>query len=568
MRNSFFHKIGCLAAICLLQGCFLIQSPNHTMPLAPDASEGQSMLAAYHYSLGVLNLLNENSGEAIVEFEKARQFDPNSPVLATELAILHSEKGALGKSLELLNDASKLHPRDAELRFLLAGLYANLKDHPRAILEYQAVITLDPKHTLAHLYLGTLYAEQKEYQNSLDTLRKLLIIDPDHVIGHYYLAKVLMELKQNDEAEKELKKALALRPSFESAMVDLGLLYEKQKNSALAIGVYENFSKINPGRVKVRLRLGDLLLREKRDAEADQVFREVLQQHAANKETMLTVGLIFLERDRQEQAIALFRKLLASYPDDQKIRYVLATAYDEKSMNPQALEMFRLIPTDSEFFVNARIHAAAILKKEGNIDGAIKILQETLAQKRDAPGLYVFLASLYDEKKDLPRAEKVLQEGLSILPKSTEVLYSLGVLFEKTDRFEAGIQQMRLILVIDPDHADALNFIGYSYADRDIHLSEAEELIKKASRLKPGNAYIIDSLGWVYFRQNKLDQAIRHLAEAARLQPNDVAITEHLGDAYVKIGKLKEALEIYQKALKLNPGSNTLPKKIGDLLKK
>jgi tetratricopeptide (TPR) repeat protein len=142
------------------------------------------------------------------------------------------------------------------------------------------------------------------------------------------------------------------------------------------------------------------------------------------------------------------------------------------------------------------------------------------------------------------------------------------VLFEKTDRFEAGIQQMRLILVIDPDHADALNFIGYSYADRDIHLSEAEELIKKASRLKPGNAYIIDSLGWVYFRQNKLDQAIQHLAEAARLQPNDVAITEHLGDAYVKIGKLKEALEIYQKALKLNPGSNTLPKKIGDLLKK
>jgi tetratricopeptide (TPR) repeat protein len=230
--------------------------------------------------------------------------------------------------------------------------------------------------------------------------------------------------------------------------------------------------------------------------------------------------------------------------------------------------MFARITPDSDFYVNARTHAAMILKKEGKPDEAMKTVREAIAVKTDAPRLYVFLSSLYDEKKDYAHAEKALRGGLDVLPKSLELLYSLGVLYEKTDRFEDGIKLMRQILAIDPGHADALNFIGYSYADRNIRLDEAEELIKKAMQLKPGNAYIIDSLGWVYFRQNKLERAIELLREAVHLQPDDVAIGEHLGDAYVRNGQFKEALEVYQKTLKLNPDSKTLPGKIGDLLKK
>lgn len=127
---------------------------------------------------------------------------------------------------------------------------------------------------------------------------------------------------------------------------------------------------------------------------------------------------------------------------------------------------------------------------------------------------------------------------------------------------------MKLILELDPDHADSLNFIGYSYAERGIHLREAEEMIKKALTLKPGNAYIIDSLGWVYFKQNKIDQAIKYLKEATSLMPDDAAITEHLGDVYVQTGRFREALNIYKRSLQLNPDKETLQKKISDLLKK
>lgn len=565
MRRFFYHRLACLAAIGLLQGCLIFQAPAPSP--GRSASQSPSMLAAYHYSLAVQNLLNENSAEAISEYEKARQFDPESPVLAMELAILHGERGAFEKALTLLNAVLEKHPRDAEAYFLRAGLYANLKDHPNAVRDYQAVISLAPRHVAAHLYLCSLYAEQKDYPNALDTIRKLLAFDPDHMAGRYYLAKILMELRQDDEAEKEFKRILESRPSFESAVTDLGALYERQQKYTQAIELYSRMTGEHPGRVKIRIRMADLLLREKRDAEADRVLDEILQ-HATNKEVVTTIGLIYLERERPDRAADLFGRLQASHPDDQKIRYLLAAARSEQSRNLQALDLFAGITPDSEFYVSARTHAATILKKEGRADEAVKFVREAIAVKQDAPGLYLYLSSLYDEKKDHAQAEKVLFEGLGVLPKSTELLYSLGVLYEKTGRFDEGIERMRQILAIDPDHADALNFIGYSYADRNIRLEEAERLINRALQLKPGNAYIIDSLGWVYFRQNRLDQAIELLQEAVRLQPEDVAISEHLGDAYAAKGQFREALEIYRKTLKLNPDSKTLPGKIADLLKK
>jgi Flp pilus assembly protein TadD len=126
---------------------------------------------------------------------------------------------------------------------------------------------------------------------------------------------------------------------------------------------------------------------------------------------------------------------------------------------------------------------------------------------------------------------------------------------------------MESVLKIDPENAEALNFIGYTFADRGIRLDEAEKMIKKALTLKPGNVYMIDSLGWVYFRQNRMELAIKYLKEASDGLPNDATIAEHLGDAYAKAGRTSEAIEIYRQALKLNPANGDLKKKLDELTK-
>ena len=121
---------------------------------------------------------------------------------------------------------------------------------------------------------------------------------------------------------------------------------------------------------------------------------------------------------------------------------------------------------------------------------------------------------------------------------------------------------MKALLEIDPDNADALNFIGYSYAERGVKLDEAETLIRKAVRFKPDNGYIMDSLGWVYFRQNRLEEAIDCLRKAVDLLPQDPTIAGHLGDAYKKAGQTEKALDVYREALQRNPGNSDLEEKI------
>jgi tetratricopeptide (TPR) repeat protein len=112
-----------------------------------------------------------------------------------------------------------------------------------------------------------------------------------------------------------------------------------------------------------------------------------------------------------------------------------------------------------------------------------------------------------------------------------------------------------------------MNFIGYSYVERGFNLEKAEELISKAHNLKPKSGYIIDSLGWLYFRQDKFDLAVKYLREAAGLLPDDPTVLEHLGDASFKLGQKHETIEVYKRALQLNPANSGLQKKIEDLIR-
>jgi len=144
----------------------------------------------------------------------------------------------------------------------------------------------------------------------------------------------------------------------------------------------------------------------------------------------------------------------------------------------------------------------------------------------------------------------------------------MGVVLDKKGDKEKGIEQMRRILEVHPEHADALNYIGYTYAEQGIRLEEAMGLIQKALKIKPDSGYIIDSLGWVYYQKGLYDEALKYLLEAAKLVPNDPTIIEHLGDVYLKKKMYEKSLEKYEKALTLNhPQADKVKEKILQLKK-
>jgi Flp pilus assembly protein TadD len=119
---------------------------------------------------------------------------------------------------------------------------------------------------------------------------------------------------------------------------------------------------------------------------------------------------------------------------------------------------------------------------------------------------------------------------------------------------------MKLVIEKDPDHAEALNYLGYTYADRNMNLDEALELIERALEIKPESGYIVDSLGWVYYQRGEYRKAIRELERAVTLTPDDPVINEHLGDGYLKLDQKTKALDSYKRALELDPQGDQLKK--------
>jgi len=245
----------------------------------------------------------------------------------------------------------------------------------------------------------------------------------------------------------------------------------------------------------------------------------------------------------------------------------LANTYEEKGENKLAMEEYKKISSSFELYASSQIRAGLILKKEGKIPEAIDLIKESIKKKNDQIPFYLFLSSLYEDVKDIIAAENILKEGIKIAPEEIDLHYALGVIYEKTNRLSESIKEMETVLAIDPENAEALNFIGYSYADRGMNLDEAERMIIKALKIKPNNGYMIDSLGWVHFKKNKLNSAMKHLKQALELLPDDVNIIEHMGDVYIKLNKIKEAEEMYSRVLKIDPKNSQVQKKLENLIK-
>jgi tetratricopeptide (TPR) repeat protein len=556
----------CLLFPTIFSGCAFLSAGR---PLSyPSAPEKYSGAAAYHYSLAVLSRLDGDLAGSIDELKQALSIQPDSPYLTTELVSMYVENSNVDLALSLGESALAKNPGNTELRSIMGGLYFNLREYDKAIREYQTIIEIDPKNLVAYLYLATIYAQGKKYDSAEKAYRKILAIDPDNIIGMYYYAKTLTQMNRWAEAEALYHKITLKGPAFEAAWLGLAALYETQNKYDEAIDVYRRYLEINPVRISFRVKIADLLVKANKHEVAEKEFQEVLKMDPANREVRTALGLLYYDMRRFDAAAVQFLSLLETAPNDDKLHYLLANALEQKGDLPAAQVEYQKISTVFELYANAQIHTAMIFKKEGRLDDAILVLTQAIQKKNDQAILYLYLSSLYEEQKNFAVAEKTVLEGIGRFPRNADLHYVRGSMLEKMNRFEESIKSMETVLDIDPQNADALNFIGYSYADRGIHLDRAEQMIIQALKIKPDNGYILDSLGWVHFKKNKYDSALKHLKRARELLPDDSNIMEHLGDVYLKIGQDKEAMDHYRNAVKIDSDNSTLKKKLDTLIYK
>jgi len=249
-------------------------------------------------------------------------------------------------------------------------------------------------------------------------------------------------------------------------------------------------------------------------------------------------------------------KTILVVDDEENVRFSLESVFHrqyrvvgaENGETEAAVETFSRIPPEAGSYVDARLYWAFLLEDESRLDEAIRVIKEALEHEADDDRLWGFLAALYEHGEDYEKAIECARKALDTSKHPAKHYFTLGVLYDKEGDLTRSIESMKKVISLEPDNAEALNYLGYTYADKGIRLDEAEDLIRKALAIRPEDGYIVDSLGWVYFKQGRYDEALKELKQAQKLIPDDPVILEHLGDAHQKVENYPRALEMYKRA--------------------
>lgn len=508
-------------------------------------------------------------------YEKARDYlseviknDPDSIHLNKKMAVLLENMKDFKGAAEYAQKCIDLEPNNISTRMLLAEIYSVAGDEESAVNEYHKILQIDPNHQRIRLLLTTILIRKGQLRPALKHLDIIIQKDPDMVIAHYYRGRIHLELKNYAEAEKAYLDTLRLKRDMEPALFDLGSLYQMRKEYQDAAETYERLLGFNPTKIIVRERLIHIYHKLGQNEKVEKQIEEIKEQTKPGDPRRQTLGLIYLQHGKLDESIKELDLIVSAWPENHMSRYYLASAYLEKGELENALKHFKLIKEGSKYFINSQMHIAYILDTQERFDEAIEVLRKALDADNKKIEIYQMLASIFQSKKEYGKAKDVIEDGLKQDDKNVELIYRLGIVLDISGEKEMSLQQMKRVLEIDPNHADALNYIGYSYAERGIRLNEAKVLIEKALKIKPDSGYIVDSLGWVYYQKGLYDKALDSLEKAVSLTPNDPAITEHLGDVYFKKREYRKALEMYQKALALkHPQEEKIKEKIDEVKK-
>ena len=381
------------------------------------------------------------------------------------------------------------------------------------------------------------------------------------------LAQAAAAANDDKTAIAAARRAAAMRPEWELPAVLEAQILQKRSTGDAAKRLGE-FVEKNPGSREGRLNYARALIMDKKIAEARKQFETLLAANPNDTQLTYMVGVTALQLKDYSVAEDSMKRLVNNpqYRDPDGARYILGQIAEEKKDWPQAIKWYDDI-RDSEHAVPARLRTANAIAKQGKLDAAREFLHKAADENPDQEVQFtVAEAQLLRDANRNDEAYDLLDKALKADPDQPELLYDYALTAEKLEKYDVLEANLRKLIEVRPDHAHAYNALGYSLADRNMRLPEARELIEKALQLAPEDSFIIDSLGWVQYREGDLKGAAETLRRAYAGRP-DAEIGAHLGEVLWAMGNRSEANRIWNESLKTAPDNETLLKTIKRLRK-
>jgi tetratricopeptide (TPR) repeat protein len=502
---------------------------------APSAPPPSTAALGEAYYLFIQGRTLEAAGDvdaAVAAYRRALDLVPGAAEIHAELASVFAGQGKVSESIAAAQAALALEPANRQAHRILGLVQGALSQQTPDPVNQRSLVSQATDHLeraiaggvrdpLAELTLGRLYVTGGALQKGVDRLQLFLLDRPDYPEALFLLGTALDGLGRGVDAVAAAERLVAVQPNQLPARSWLAELYEKAGRWDDAARAWGDIASRSP-RVSARTRQASALVNAGKLDEARQQLTELSK--------------------------------LA--PRDVSVWYLLAQAErragNASAVDDAARQIAEIDPADAR----GPLALAAAKALRGDHRGVVDTLEPRVTAASDADvtsGLFApmaaDLAQALEKSGDRARAIRVLEAARRKDADSERLLFGLAGLYERDRRGESAEDLLRALVAKEPANAGALNYLGYLMADRGHKLPEAIDLIKRALAIENDNPSFLDSLGWAYLKQAKLDEARDPLERAAKALPRASVIQDHLGECYFQMKRYRDAADAWDRAL-------------------
>ncbi len=500
--------------------------------------------------LGRLQKISQNSEGAQKSYKQALAVDPENEDALTGLAMVYLDLGQNAEASDILKKLADKSPSQRSLR-----------------------------------QLASAYEQMKEYGLAAETLNRALSMNPpDAADLKRAVAQDLIFAKQFDEALKIYQAMADEEPTDAEPYLRMSEIYRDKKDFPKARAMSAKAKSIDPANIEIRYNEVTILEAEGKMPEAVQKLKDIVtttqrktyndQERKLRARLLGELGTKARDAAMTDEAVDAFRQLGDLEPElakEAEIQIIATyqTAKDYAKYEQEADAAVKKWPNDP----GIHLTHASMLADMGKVDAAAAEVKKQMDGKNDKQ-VNLSLAQIYDKGRKFDEEAKILdqvEKDAATKEEKTSVWFQRGAMLEKEKKNEASEAEFRKILEVDPDNTGALNYLGYMLADRNIKLTEAQQMITKALEQEPNNGAYLDSLGWVDFRLGKLPEAEENLRRAVALTPRDATVHDHLGEVLMKESKVREAVgqwEISYKEWNLSSPADLEPAEVAKVKSK
>ena len=407
------------------------------------------------------------------------------------------------------------------------------------------------------LHLPALMGKLRDTQAALALVERLAADYPALPEAYFAVAQASAGAGRFDAAVAALQRADEVRPGWEpAALLRTQILGKTSRVDAMAF--MRDFLARYPGAREVRLAYARALVNANQFTEARAEFTRLTDDFPRNAEVSFAAGLLSLQMGDVDVARDLLTRTLEYNPrDTDAVQYYLGQVAEQMKQPDVAAAHYAEVKTGN-YLVSARARQAALLARAGKLEEARALLVATRGEN-DAQNVRLVQAQaeLLREGREHGAAFGVLSEGLKRFPDSADLLYDRAMVAEKLNKLDVLETDLRRVMVLRPEDAQAYNALGYTLADRTDRLAEAITLLDKALALAPEDPFILDSVGWAQYRSGNLARAQEYLERAYKVRP-DPEIAAHLGEVMWARGQRDEAGKLWQTSLQTHPQNEVL----------